>query len=187
MRACFSCGFFLFFCFPFLRGVQEIRGYSSESCSISASLLSPFLRQSGPFDFLNHTSESSGVKERKRNTMPALKCHLLFVWIFFPVCCSWYVWLFFFVLLFFLIFNPAFPLCSVAVGPCWRGKGGLPVMLGWPGHHSRFHGLSGSNGLSGAEGFTENQRHIETDERRNRWADGRCRRQEKEIDSDLSD
>lgn len=61
---------------------------------------------------------------------------------------------------------------------------GVVCGAGVAGHHSRFHGFSGSNGLSGAEGFTEYQRHIETEERRNRWADGRCRRQEKEIDSD---
>lgn len=61
------------------------------------------------------------------------------------------------------------------LGPYWKG-----VMC--RGDQSRFHWLSGSSGLSGAEGFTDNQWHIETEKRRNRWADGRCRRQEKETD-----
>lgn len=45
------------------------------------------------------------------------------------------------------------------------------VVSGWAGTHSRFHGLSGSNGLSGAEDFRENQRYIKTGERRNRCGD----------------
>lgn len=56
------------------------------------------------------------------------------------------------------------------------------VVLGvWAGTHSRFHGLSGSNGLSGDEDFRENQRYIETGERRNRCGDGQ-RREKKKID-----
>lgn len=50
------------------------------------------------------------------------------------------------------------------------------------GAHSRIHGFSGSNGLSGAEGFSENQRYIKTGERRNRCGDGQ-RREKKKRDS----
>lgn len=49
----------------------------------------------------------------------------------------------------------------------------------WAGTHSRFHGLSGSNGLSGTEDFRENQRYIETGERRNRCGDGQRRERKK--------
>lgn len=60
-----------------------------------------------------------------------------------------------------------------------RGVCGVGV---WDGAHSRFHGFSGSNGLSGAEGFSENQRYIKTGERRNRCGDGQRREKKKEID-----
>lgn len=59
-----------------------------------------------------------------------------------------------------------------------RGICGVGV---WVGTHSRFHGLSGSNGLSGAEDFRE--RYIETGERRNRCGDGQRREKQKERDS----
>lgn len=178
--------FFMWLFFFLLSPSQRCPGHerisSSKSSSVSAGLSSHFLYQSGPFGFLNHTCNSSGSK--KVNRTQCLLWNAIRSW-FWPVCCSWYVWICLFFSFFFLILRF---LCAVWQSVhAGREKGGLSVVLGWPGHHSRFHGLSGSNGLSGAEGFTENQRHIETEERRNRWADGRCRRQEKEIDSDSTD